>query len=65
LDIEEFDSKVDDLFRKVSVGQLTYEALKCELQVLCDKFENDLTEQDLTVESEEIESETLVFLVYD
>jgi len=55
----------DDLFRKVSIGHLGYEELKQALRTLCIQFENDLIKQGLMVDVEEIESDILVFLVYD
>jgi len=62
LNLKEFNTRVDDLFRKVAIGYLSYESLKCELRRLCIEFENDLIAQGFMVHSEETELNVVVFL---
>ena len=62
MNLKEFNTRVDDLFRKVAIGHLTYDSLKCELRRLCIEFETALIKQGLNVDAEEIELDVVVFL---
>jgi len=67
LNLEEFNVKVDALFLQAIKGELRARALslKHELRRLCIQFENDLIKQGLSLEIEEIGSESVVFLCDD